>query len=210
MRGAEGEVWSTDDVSEYERTRFRNLDQRLVARLEERAVAELVEVAAAPGERVLDVPSGYGRLSRIAAGGGGVRRVVLADVSREMLASARGRVRGGAPACCADVRSLPFADGAFDGALCVRLVQHLRGPDDRRVAFAELARVTERWAVVSVYRKAGLHHLQRRFLGRGRMCVSLDRLRTELREEGWRVRRVEKPLPVLHAQTLLLLRRLPS
>lgn len=227
-RAAGGEAWSTGDVAEYERTRYRNLDQRLVDRLERGALESLVDRAARPGDRVLDMPSGYGRLAEIAAGGD--RRVVAADRSREMLRSSRRKARGrrrqegrrDAPPegrgpgrrearppvahCAADARSLPFRDRAFDGVICVRLVQHLADPV-RREVFRELARVARRWAVVSVYRKAGLHHLQRRLLGRGRMCVSLGRIREELEAAGLRLERVAKPLPVLHAQTLLLLRR---
>lgn len=238
-RPGSGGAWSTGDVDEYERTRYRNLDQRLVDRLERGALERLVRAAARPGDRVLDMPCGYGRLTEIAAGGADVassagsdapapagaevssaagadvaadgaaaggRRVVAADRSREMLRSSRRKARGSAVHCGADARSLPFRDGSFDGVICVRLMQHLADAA-RREVFRELARVTARWAVVSVYRKAGLHHLQRRVLGRGRMCVSLDRIRDEVVDAGFRVERVAKPLPVLHAQTLLSLRR---
>ena len=254
-RPGSGEAWSTGDVDEYERTRYRNLDQRLVDRLERGALERLVRAAARPGDRVLDMPCGYGRLTEIAAGGsdgaasggsdgaasggsdvpapgaaeispaggaevppaGGAdvaaapsaapgRRVVAADRSREMLRSSRGKARGAALHCGADARRLPFRDRSFDGVICVRLIQHLAGAA-RREVFRELARVTARWAVISVYRKAGLHHLQRRLLGRGRMCVSLDRIRDEVVDAGFRLERVAKPLPLLHAQTLLSLRR---
>lgn len=197
--------WTTPDVSEYERTRYRNLDQRIVAWRERRILADLLGRALRPGDRVLDVPSGYGRLTGMLAGDG--RRIVSSDVSAEMLRSAREKATGSVTHCCADVRALPFGDGAFDGVLCVRLVQHLSDAAARSAVFGELARVTARWAVVSAYRKAGLHHLQRRVLGRGRMCVALDRIRGELREAGFEVERVARLLPLLHAQTFLLLRR---
>lgn len=197
--------WTTPDVSEYERTRYRNLDQRIVAWRERRILDDLLGRALRPGDRVLDMPSGYGRLTDVLVGEG--RQVVSADVSPEMLRSARGKAAGAATHCCADVRDLPFGDGAFDGVLCVRLVQHLSDAAARSEVFGELARVTGRWAVVSAYRKAGLHHLQRRVLGRGRMCVALDRIRGELREAGFEVERVVRLAPLLHAQTFLLLRR---
>lgn len=200
-----GREWTTPDVAEYERTRYRNLDQRVVAWRERGVLSRLLDGAARPGDRVLDVPSGYGRLTGMLAGEG--REVVSADVEPAMLRSARRKATAATAHCCADVRSLPFREAAFDGVLCVRLVQHLPEASARAEIFRELARVTRRWAVVSAYRKAGLHHLQRRLLGRGRMCVSLDRIRDELREAGFRVERVSRLVPVLHAQTFLLLAR---
>lgn len=204
MSAAGGDVWRAGDVEEYERTRYRNLDQKVVDRLERRALARLVDRAARPGDDVLDMPSGYGRAGGLLAQGG--RRVVAADRSAAMLRAAR-RKEGGARAHVgADARALPFRDGAFDGAVCLRLVQHLPDGAARAAVFGELARVAGRWAVVSAYRTGVLHHLQRRLLGRAPMCVPLARLRGELREAGFRVDRVARPLPFLHAQTLLLVR----
>lgn len=204
MTPAGGEDWSTDDVDEYERTRYRKLDQRLVDRLERRALARLVDRAARAGDDVLDMPSGYGRAAGILAGGG--RRVVAADRSAEMLRAARRREGGPGGHVGADARALPFRDAAFDGAVCLRLVQHLPDAAARAAVFGELARVAGRWAVVSAYRTGVLHHLQRRLLGREPMCVPLGRLRRELREAGFRVDRVSRPIPLFHAQTLLLVR----
>lgn len=204
MTGSGGEVWSTGDVREYERTRYRNLDQRLVDRLERRALGRLLERAARPGDDVLDMPSGYGRAAGILAGRG--RRVVAADRSVEMLRAARRREAGSGGRVGADARALPFRDAAFDGVVCLRLVQHLPDAAARAAVFGELSRVAGRWAVVSAYRTGVLHHLQRRLLGRDPMCVPLDDLRRELREAGFRVDRVSRPIPLLHAQTLLLLR----
>lgn len=206
MTAASAEAWTTPDVADYERTRYRSLDQRIVDRLERRSLGELVSRILRPGDRVLDVPSGYGRLTGIVEGGD--RNVVAADISREMLVASRRRASSDSVRHCgADALDLPFRDGAFDGAMCVRLVQHLPDAEARARLFGELARVTARWAVVSAYRRAGLHHLQRRLLGRGRMCVALARIRRELTAAGFEVERVSKPLPVLHAQTLFLLRR---
>lgn len=206
MTAASEEAWTTPDVEDYRRTRFRSLDQRIVDRLERRALGELVHRVLRPGDRVLDVPSGYGRLTGVAEGGD--REIVAADISREMLAASLRRTSSGSVRHCgADALDLPFRDGSFDGAMCVRLVQHLPDAEARARLFGELARVTARWAVVSAYRRAGLHHLQRRLLGRGRMCVPLARIRRELTGAGFEVERVSKPLPVLHAQTLVLLRR---
>lgn len=204
MSAAGGDVWSTGDVETYERTRYRSLDQKLVDRLERRALARLVGRASRPDDAVLDMPSGYGRAAGILDERGG--RVVAADRSVEMLRAARGREHGAVAHVGADARGLPFGEGAFDGVVCLRLVQHLPDAASRAAVFGELARVAGRWAVVSAYRTGVLHHLQRRLLGREPMCVALGRLRRELREAGFRVDRVSRPIPFLHAQTLLLLR----
>jgi demethylmenaquinone methyltransferase / 2-methoxy-6-polyprenyl-1,4-benzoquinol methylase len=65
-----------------------------------------------PGALVLDIASGTGDLSRILAKGGLVP--VGVDMSPGMLRAAR----TGTPAVLGDAVSLPFRDGAFDGAVC--------------------------------------------------------------------------------------------
>ena len=93
-------------------------------------------VAAAPdpldGRLVLDAGSGTGAVAEAAAAGGA--RVVTADLTVGMIAYQRGQHRPGA---VADVFGLPFAGGAFDGALAGFVLNHLAPAP----ALAELARV---------------------------------------------------------------------
>lgn len=100
---------------------------------------------------VLDVPCGTGRFaSRLAESG---KRFVQADLSSEMLASARevagGKSRGEVRA---DAARLPFADASFDVVLSIRFLFHV--PRELRPAILrEFARVARVGVVVDVRHK---------------------------------------------------------
>jgi SAM-dependent methyltransferase len=80
--------------------------------LEAAVIARLL--ALGPGHRVLDLACGHGRHARALAGGVGV--LVGLDRSRPYLDRARASESAGARPryVHADLRALPFADGAFD------------------------------------------------------------------------------------------------
>lgn len=93
----------------------------------------------APGERVLEVGCGSGRLSelllpRVSPGG----MVAAFDVSLAMLAVARRRCAGGAALVRASVSRLPWPGGCFDRAMLFCVLPHLADP---AAAFVEIARV---------------------------------------------------------------------
>ena len=114
----------------------RTGDSRQDVFLERRdLVLELTPLAAA---RVLDIGAGPGVFTGLLLERGASCWVV--DLSYEMVATAR-RYVGAAPRACfmvGDLDRLPFADGAFDAALCVGVLQYLPSLE---FAFAELARV---------------------------------------------------------------------
>ena len=88
----------------------------------------LRHVAAVPGQRLLDVGSGPGQYH---PGLRGVQIVAL-DRSAGMLAKVA------VPAVRADAQALPFADGSFDRAMALHVLQHV---PDRLAALGELRRV---------------------------------------------------------------------
>ena len=90
-----------------------------------------------PG-RVLDVGAGPGVFTRQLLERGASCAVV--DVSLQMIAAARRQFPDALDAkfIVGDVDRLPFADGAFDVALCVGVLQYLSSP---LLAIRELARV---------------------------------------------------------------------
>jgi S-adenosylmethionine-dependent methyltransferase len=99
-----------------------------------------------PEARVLDIGGGPGRYAIWLAQRG--HRVVLADLSPELLSLARAKVdQAGVGAMVeeiveADACDLSrWADHAFDAALCLGPFYHLPDPDDRHRAATELARV---------------------------------------------------------------------
>jgi len=87
--------------------------------------------------------------------------VIEADV-------AIGQVRYGRQASRADVPRvwmtasafhIPLRDASVDGTVCVRLVHHLPSAAERERLFAELLRVSRRFAIVTFFDRNSLKHL---------------------------------------------------
>jgi len=97
-----------------------------------------------PGQRVLDVGSGTGRLAlavadRVAPGGS----VDGVDAAREMVARAEEnnrRRRRPVTFTTARAQQLPFPDASFDVVTCTLALHHV-APDDRGAAVVEMHRV---------------------------------------------------------------------
>jgi len=103
-------------------------------------------LAARPGARILDLGCGTGDLGRPLADRA---TVVGLDLSRPMLLRARAK-DGPAPRLHlveGNAFALPFAAGAFDGALSGFVLRNLR---DLAAAFGELARVVRRGGRVAL------------------------------------------------------------
>ncbi|MBP0462551.1 methyltransferase domain-containing protein [Roseomonas sp. PWR1] len=97
------------------------------------------------GAAVLDAGCGTGALAAAIAARDPAARVTGVDVSEPFLAAARARVPGAAFRH-GDIAALPDADGAFDAALSLLVLQFV---PDRAAAVAELARVTRPGGVVA-------------------------------------------------------------
>src|SRR5215831_17190605 len=98
------------DVQDYQRQRYRSVDQALVNWREQHIVEALLKSCHLQGGSVLDVPCGYGRFTALFARLG--MTVTGADVSDEMVHLARGyqMPSGRGRWCTADICHLPFAD----------------------------------------------------------------------------------------------------
>jgi GT2 family glycosyltransferase/ubiquinone/menaquinone biosynthesis C-methylase UbiE len=113
---------------------------------------EAVEIASTlarldprPGERIVDLGCGTGRLTaRIALAGA---RAVGADFSFESLREAR-RLAPDALLVQADCARLPFAAGTFDRAVSSQVFHHLPDAGLRRGALGEAARVLRKEGVL--------------------------------------------------------------
>lgn len=120
--------------------------------------AELAHIVAAlplsPGDRVLDVACGDGTYLELFGARGA--RAHGVDVNREYLTLCAERTGRGARLVRGDARCLPFADGAFAGALCAQSFYSL--PDVPR-AVAEMRRVVRPGGWVAVMENDRLHHV---------------------------------------------------
>ena len=209
--------FTREGVRDYERRRYRGIDQRLVHARETRLVRELLAAIDAEsggrlsaGGAALDLPSGYGRFSKSLAGTGA--RVFNSDLSFEMVR--RAVENCGRPGVVADAkRGLPFRGGAFAIVFSMRFFHHLHDPADRKAVLAKFARVSSGWAIVSYYRTNALHKAQRavrRFVKKNPRKIRLldgKVFRAEAAAAGWEVVR-ERPLfRGLHAARIVLLRK---
>lgn len=101
------------------------------------------------GSKVLDLPCGTGRLTRLLVERG--YRVIAADVSEAMLSRAKENyatyrnAQGGkvpdVPFSLRDVLKTGFQTDEFDGVSCIRLFHHFSEAETRRAALSELRRI---------------------------------------------------------------------
>lgn len=119
---------------------------RHVGRYGAELAAHLIEFAGiAPGDRVLDVGCGTGRLTVALAERVGAERVAAIDPSAEAVAVCRARVPS-ADVRCGSAEDLPFADRALDAALAQLVVNLV---DDPPAAVSEMVRVVKPGGVVA-------------------------------------------------------------
>lgn len=102
--------------------------------LEHRLVADLLP---ASGRRILDAGCGFGRLTDVYVDR--FEHVVLLDSAWSLLEQARDRWAGRVTLVAADLRALPFAAGAFDATVIVRVLHHF---DDPRPVLTGLRRAS--------------------------------------------------------------------
>jgi demethylmenaquinone methyltransferase/2-methoxy-6-polyprenyl-1,4-benzoquinol methylase len=140
-------------------TRISSLYDALADKDEHRArELGLSLLAAAPGERILEIGFGTGSsLVLIAADVGATGAVAGIDISPGMLAVARQRIREANPAASVDLRigavpPIPFGDGAFD-AVFMAFTLELFPDDTIPLVLREIRRTLRpggRMAVVSM------------------------------------------------------------
>jgi SAM-dependent methyltransferase len=206
------------EVADYERKRYRGLDQRLVNAREMRVLRKLLSVGppAARGEpvRALDAPCGYGRFAGLLSEAGFA--IFATDLSVAMVK--RARAPGAAPShpigIVSDLtRGLPFKPETFSLVFSMRFFHHLHESPARQGALAEFARVSREWLIVSYYQANPLHLAQRAL--RRRILRKKTRIKMisgrEFREEaassGFEVVRVVPLFRGIHAQHIALLRK---
>lgn len=158
------------------RTKYDGSWARRLSARREAALLRWALAAAGTEGVALDAPCGAGRMTPVLLER--AHRVTAVDLSAAMVEQARaalaapvadGRVVLGT----ASVDALPFADGAFDTAVCWRLLHHVTDRATRIRLLEGLARVSRR-AVVVTFADAGTWKARvQRWRGRDRRCVKL-------------------------------------
>ncbi len=214
--------FTRDGVRDYEKRRYRGLDQRIVhaqemrllkkafGRIDRERAAESAGHAWGEERRVLDLPCGYGRFTAFLTGLG--RTVINSDLSLEMVRRA-GEASGVPGAAANAVAGLPFKEGSFETVFSIRFFHHLHDPVARAAVLSEFRRVTSGWAVVSFYRLSGLHAAQRRLrrrLGKSRINIKMIEpggFEREAEAAGFEIAAVRPLFRGVHAYHLALLRK---
>jgi len=125
------------------------------------------------GSRVLDLPCGTGRMTRILVERG--YQVTSADGSEAMLGHAKEKYKTyrrqhanapEVPFSVRDVLSTGFRDDEFDGVSCIRLFHHFDEAETRQQALSELARICHGPIVVTFLNSFALDRISSWFKAR--------------------------------------------
>jgi SAM-dependent methyltransferase len=204
------------EVDEYERKRYKGIDQRLVHAREIQILENFLDRVAPKSGDVLDMPCGYGRFSGLIRKRG--LNLVSCDYSFYMVKKA---MRSGDKSrllkdwgVVADAKQgLPFKKEAFDILLCMRFWHHIHVPSERKAILAFFSRVTSGWVILSFYQVNALHRFQRWFrqklkASRTRIkMISKDEFQSEIKEAGFDCVAVVPLFRGIHAQHLALLKK---
>ena len=180
---------STEGAAAYRRKYERSWVRRLSNWREMRLVARALRLAGTSG-RVLDCPCGAGRLVPTLLSV--ADHVTAVDMSDAMVAEARDALQAEVSAdrvafAVAGANDLPFDDGAFDTAVCHRLIHHMGDADERAGVFRELARVARRRVVLSFSDDSTWkgRSQRRREIKRSRYALMPEQLAEEMGAHGW-------------------------
>lgn len=207
------------EVEEYEKKRYRGVDQRFVDRREKRILHKILSrsLRAAGGNSIhaLDIPCGYGRFSELLLDKG--FNLTSSDLSFEMVKRAKERSPMPAHllAVAADAkRGLPFKNAKFDLVLSMRFFHHVHLSEERRLILREFSRASAEWVILSFYKMNWLHSLQRklrRVIKKSKTQIKMIRgktFRQEAESAGLRIVKIFPLLKGIHAQHIALLRKI--
>jgi ubiquinone/menaquinone biosynthesis C-methylase UbiE len=195
-------------AEEYERRRYRHLDQRIINRIEHRLIERMLDASGTEGNSILNVPCGFGRFSKILDRHYG--EVCCFDIQPEILGLAMRRHQAESTfGVNGSIRRLPFADGSFDMVMSIRFFHHYFEDHDRVAMLGELHRVSRKSLLITYYARNFLHELTRKASGMSREIIMLEREKflQELSSIGFRPLIEKAPLSFLHAQRFLLLEK---
>ncbi len=205
---------SRDKVSVYHDKRYASWVQRGISEREQQLLVSLLDEMPRV-ERILDIPSGYGRFTPLLLPR--TDCLLSFDLSPHMLfraAEQQDDVVAGTGRnhfAGASTARLPLPDKSVDLAVVIRLFQHLHRPEQRCASLRELNRVTRKRVILTFYRSGTFHHVQRLVKKIKPMVKqitfhSIDQFLEETREAGIEVERIIKLTRMVHSQTFAVLR----
>jgi len=208
--------FSKNEVADYEKKRYRGLDQRLVHSREQKILKKIFDKIGAVSRLALDLPCGYGRFSDFLLERG--FGLINCDISHAMVERANERavklIQGGARGAVADAASgLPFKEAVFSLVFSMRFFHHVHNSQDRKKILDEYCRVTSGWAVLSYYQSNALHKIQRKFRRRIKKTptrikmITKRKFQGEAEESGFDIISVFPLFRGIHSQHIALLKK---
>jgi SAM-dependent methyltransferase len=200
------------EVEDYERRRYRGLDQKIVDRREKRILRKILKEIGADSRLALDAPCGYGRFSTLLLERG--VKLTSTDYSFYMVKRTKEKEEHSRVALgvVADLkRGLPFKKETFDFVLSMRFFHHVHQANERASILKEYARVSRAWVILSYYQLNWLHSLQRKLRRRIKKSktqikmISRSDFEKEVRASGFRVVRIFPLFRGIHAHRIALL-----
>jgi SAM-dependent methyltransferase len=219
MSSSASRTFRADEVADYERRRYRGLDQRIVHGRELRILRRILsfierEEPLRTPAYALDAPCGYGRFSGLLLARG--YGLVSSDLSAAMVRRARIKdtISISPMGIVANLtQGLPFRAGTFSVILSMRFFHHLHDSADRRRALGEFAHSSSSWLILSYYQANRLHLLQRkmrRAVRRSRTRIKMitrGEFESEARGAGFEIVRIVPLFRGIHAHHIALLRK---
>ena len=205
------------EVEEYERKRYRGIDQRIVHGRERKILRKILRIIGGSNLRVLDIPCGYGRFSKLLLD----KDIFLvgSDLSFFMVKRAKEKSFDpkGSLGVVADAKlGLPFKKDVFGIILCMRFFHHVHEEEERESILKEFSWVTAEWVILSYYQMNLLHFIQRilrRTVKKSRTrikMISSKELFKEVKASGFRVVKIFPLFRGLHAHHIALLEKVKT
>ena len=202
------------EVEEYERKRYRGVDQRLVHKRENRILGKAIREMALKSSIALDIPCGYGRFSSLLLEKD--YSLVNSDLSFHMVkrATEKENLAHRPVGVVANAKQgLPFKDGAFCLLLSMRFFHHVHKKAERESILREFSRVCSEWVIVSFYQMNRLHSIQRKW--RKKIKKSKTRIKMiprkefskEVESNGLKVVKIFPLFRGIHAHHIALLKK---
>jgi len=202
------------EVREYERRRYKGLDQRFVDWKERRLLRKILQDIKGPHLRALDIPCGYGRFSRLLHERG--FSIINSDLSFHMVnrVKEKSNFSDGFLGVVADAKKgLPFRPNTFELLLSMRFFHHVHKKKDREYILREFFRVSSAGVILSYYRTNFIHLLQRKL--RRKMKKSRTRInmiphrefKREIESEGFHLVKIYSIFRGLHSQHIAFLKK---